>query len=272
MFRHSVTQAIVLQSRQFGEIHKTVTLFTPGEGLVSAVAHGAKKIGSRLRSTTEVFCLSRVFLYYDPVKRSYKITDMEGLSLFHGIRASLARYYAASLWAELILKSYAGGESARPLFVLLRDSLALCEQAPQEAVRRLSLQFLWRYLSLTGQAPELERCSECGRPVGPDESMAWGESAALCPRCAVRSVGAAPVPAGARRYLLYTSALGLEGAARVGLDEAGERALRSLLLGLVQSVVEVPLSSVTMEAASDRGPDRGPGPAAEPLRAARWPA
>jgi DNA repair protein RecO (recombination protein O) len=268
VFRHSVTQAIVLQSRQFGEIHKTVTLFTPGEGLVWAVAHGAKKIGSRLRSTTEVFCLSRVFLYHDPVKRSYKITDMEGLDLFHGIRASLARYYAASLWAELILKSYAGGESARALFALLRESLALCEKAPEDSVRRISLQFLWRYLSLTGQAPDLERCSECGRPVGPDEGLAWGESTALCPRCAARSVAAAPVPAGARRYLTHTAALGLEGAVRVGLDEAGQRALRALLLGLVQNVVEVPLSTVAVEAVSDGGY----GAAAALLSAARGPA
>ena len=253
MFRHSVTQAIVLQSRQFGEIHKTVTLFTPAEGLVSAIAHGAKKIGSRLRSTTEVFCLSRVFLYYDPVRRSYKITDMEGLSLFHGIRASLARYYAASLWAELILKSYAGGESARSLFALLRDCLALCEAAPHDAVRRISLQFLWRYLSLTGQAPDLERCSECGRAVGDEEGLAWGEAAALCFRCAARAAGTIAVPAGARRYLLHTAALPLEGAARVRLDAAAESALRSLLLAVVQNVLEVPLSSVAVEAASDRG-------------------
>ena len=55
---------------------------------------------------------------------------MEGLRLFHGIRAQpLPRYYAASLWAELILKSFAGGDSARPLFGLLRESLSLCEQA-----------------------------------------------------------------------------------------------------------------------------------------------
>jgi DNA repair protein RecO (recombination protein O) len=248
VFRHSVTQAIVLQSRQFGEIHKSVTLFTPGEGLVSAVAHGAKKMGSRLRSTTEVFCLSRVFLYTDPVSRTHKITDMEGLHLFHGIRGSLARYYAASLWAELILKSFAGGESARPLFGLFKESLALCEHASPETARALTLQFLWRYLVLTGHAPDLERCGECGRAFTDDEALAvaGAQGAALCRSCA--GAAAVEVPRAGRRYLLHTSGLDLAGAARVRLDGGDERTVRSILLGLVQGILEVPLTSAAVEA------------------------
>lgn len=254
MFRHSVTQAIVLQSRQFGEIHKSVTLFTPGEGLVTAVAHGAKKMGSRLRSTTEVFCLSRVFLYMDPVRRTYKITDMEGLRLFHGIRASLARYYAASLWAEVVLKSFAGGDSAGPLFGLLRESLSLCEEASPQTARCLSLQFLWRFLALTGHAPDFDRCGECGRAIGPDEPLALssGEGAALCASCAGPT--AAEVPRAGRRYLAHTAGLALADAQRVRLDAATEAAVRALLLGLVQALVELPLASPAVEATSARAP------------------
>jgi len=254
VFRHSVTQAIVLQSRQFGEIHKSVTLFTPGEGLVAAVAHGAKKMGSRLRSTTEVFCLSRVFLYEDPVRRTHKITDMEGLRLFHGIRASLARYYAASLWAELILKSFAGGDSARPLFGLLRESLSLCEQASPETARSLSMQFLWRYLVLTGNAPDLDRCAECGRSIGADEplALAGGEGAALCLSCAGPT--AVEVPQAGRRYLAHTARLALADALRVRLDAADESSLRAVLLGLVQGILELPLASPAVEAMTARVP------------------
>ncbi len=250
MFRHSLTQAIVLQSRQFGEANKSVTLFTPADGLVTAIAHGAKKMASRLRSTTEVFCLSRVFLYQDPVRRTYKITDMEGLRLFAGIRASLDRYYAASLWAELILKSFAGGDSAAPLFGLLRESLSLCEEASPRTVGCLSLQFLWRYLVLTGHAPDLERCGECGRPVAIDEPLALeaAEGATFCASCA--GPAAAVVPAAARRYLAHTAELPLADALRVRLEPACERSLRALLLGLVQGVLELPLASPAVEATS----------------------
>lgn len=265
MFRHSVTQAIVLQSRQFGEIHKSVTLFTPGDGLVTAVAHGAKKMGSRLRSTTEVFCLSRVFLYQDPVRRTYKITDMEGLRLFHGIRASLPRYYAASLWAELILKSFAGGDSAAPLFSLLRDSLSLCEEASPQTVRGLSLQFLWRFLALTGHSPALDRCGECGRAVDPDEplALAAGEGVALCASCA--GPASAEMPLAGRRYLKHTARLALADALRVRLDAATETSLRALLLALVQAVLELPLASPAVEATSE-----GAGAAAGAGARAGW--
>jgi DNA repair protein RecO (recombination protein O) len=243
VFRHSDTQAIVLQSRQFGEIHKSVTLFTPEEGLLQAIAHGAKKMASRLRSTTEVFCLSRVYLYHDPVRRSFKITDMEGLRLFHGIRSSLPRYYAASLWVEMILKSFAGGESARALFGLLKESLVLCEEASAETARLLSLQFLWRFLVLTGQAPDLERCSECGRPVGADEPLAVGDGASRCPSCS--RPGARWLPGGARRYLLATGASPLVAAVRARLEGHVESALCAHLLSLVQEALELPLSPLT---------------------------
>jgi DNA repair protein RecO (recombination protein O) len=255
VFRHSVTQAIVLQSRQFGEIHKSVTLFTAGEGLVTAIAHGAKKMASRLRSTTEVFCLSRVYLYHDPVKRSTKITDMEGLSLFHGIRGSLSRYYAASLWAEVILKSFGGGDSAGALFALLQESLMLCEDASPEVTGRLTLQFLWRTLALTGNASDPRRCGRCGRDMGPDEPVSAGgpDAPLVCAACS-RALGSArALPAGALRYLQQTVAQPLSAAAAVAVDPAVGEALREALLGLVQDVLELPLSAAIVEPAAARG-------------------
>jgi DNA repair protein RecO (recombination protein O) len=259
VFRHSVTQAIVLQSRQFGEIHKTVTLFTADEGLVTAVAHGAKKMASRLRSTTEVFCLSRVYLYHDPVKRSTKITDMEGLSLFHGIRASLSRYYAASLWVEVVLKSFGGGDSAAAMFALLQESLALCEVASPEGAHRLTLLFLWRTLELAGSAPDPRRCGRCGRGLEPEEPAAAGgaDAPVVCAGCARAIGGTRPLPPGTRQYLLHTAALPLAAAAAVGLEPAAAEALRGLLLGLVQEVLELPLSSAAAESVGDRRLARG---------------
>jgi DNA repair protein RecO (recombination protein O) len=123
MFRHSFSQVIVLHVYNIGEYHRGITLLTPEQGIISAIAHGAKKIKSRFRSVAETFTLARVYLYYDPVKQSYKITDMEAVETFPGIRQSLVRFYTASLWTEIVIKSFGGGGHGPELFELLAQCL-----------------------------------------------------------------------------------------------------------------------------------------------------
>ena len=242
MFRHSVTTAIVLQSRAIGEIHKSVTMLTPGMGLVYAIAHGAKKMGSRLRSTTEIFCMSRVYLYTDPVRGSHKITDMEGLRLFDGIRSRLYRFYAASLWAETVLRSFGGGEHSP--FGLLRECLGLCESAGEAETDHLTIQFIWRYLRLMGYGPDLDACSACGAAAAEDEVLfLGGDSLALvCGRCVGGDV--VEFTAGARRYLIRTAAEPLVAVLRFRLAAAALTDLKALLVDAVQQVLEVRLNTV----------------------------
>ena len=110
MSRNIRTEAIVLKTGRVGEIHKSVTLLTPELGLVEAIAHGVYKGKGKLGGVSDPFCWSMSYLYYEPVKKNYKITDMECRELFERIRGDLGRYYAASLWAEVVIRSHAGGE------------------------------------------------------------------------------------------------------------------------------------------------------------------
>ena len=246
VFRHSATQAIVLQSRAIGEIHKSVTLLTPGHGLISAIAHGAKKMGSRLRSTTEAFCLSRAYLYLDPVRKSYKITDMEGIRLYGGIRQQLGRFYSASLWAEVLIKSFAGGDQTEASFELLRRCLDSCDTASDSEVGLLTSQFLWRYLRFTGFALELASCSDCGRSLASDEPFILSSEtdACVCARCAARAGETTRLPAGARRYLLTTERMPVDQALRVGMSQDVESALNSFLYQHVEKILDVKLNAL----------------------------
>jgi DNA repair protein RecO (recombination protein O) len=244
MQRSSSSLAIVLRKSRVGEIHKSLTLLTPSLGLIQAMAHGALKIASRLRPASEPFHLLKVYLYHEPVKDQYKITDVESIEPMASLRRSVAKYFTASLWAEVCLRSYGGGEETDTLFLLLREALQLLDRAPAGRELTLSLQFILRFLGLAGHSIDPAVCGRCQLPTDPQSLLflAREEGLLVCPACA--EPGALALPPGAQRYLLRTRDLPLPQAAAVGLEKGALAALRETLYHLVQASLETPLNTL----------------------------
>ncbi len=244
MLRSSTTKAVVLRKTRVGEIHKALTLFSPDRGLINAIAHGAFKIKSRLRTTSEPFNLVRVYLYHDPVRDQFKITDMDSLSGLDGIRKSVQRFYAASLWAEVVIKSYGGGENFTGLFDLLVGALRLLNTAADRSVALLNCQYLLRFLEILGQRPDFRQCGLCASELGSQAGayLAREEQILVCGACARPT--ALHLPAGALRYLQSTLSRPLEAAVRVGLEEQSLQALKEGTFFLTQAVLETGLNAL----------------------------
>ncbi len=244
MFRSSFTEAIVLRKTRVSEMHKGLTLLTPRRGLVQALAYGAYKIRSRFRSASEPYNHLKVYLYHDPVKDQYKITDMEVLDLFDGLRGDLPKFYAASLWAEAALKSYGAGEDSPELYGLLLGALRQLDRAAAEEVGAVSVQFLWRFMHLLGLMPDFGDCSRCGREIGDDEAVYFpsGDPAAVCLRC---DPGHSQVlPPRARRYLEKTLEMPFDPAVRVRVTPETLGALKQVSYRLVQDLLETSLNTI----------------------------
>jgi DNA repair protein RecO (recombination protein O) len=242
--RSSTTEAVVLRKTRVGEIHKALTLFSRQRGLINAIAHGAFKIRSRLRVTSEPFHVVRVYLYHDPVRDQYKVTDMESLEALDGIRTSVQRYYAASLWAEMVIRSYGGGENFPLLYDLLVEALQLLNAAPDRVVPFLSVQVLLRFLDLLGQKPDVEYCGICASQLDVHSGayVSREEQNLICGNCAQPS--ALYLPAGALRYLQRTLQMPLASSLRIGLEERSLKALKETAYFLVQAVLETNLNSI----------------------------
>ncbi len=237
MYRSITTQAIVIRRERLGEFHKNLVLLTSDMGLVRATAYGAYRMHSPLRMGSEPFTVSQARLYNNPVKQSYKVTELEIRQTFETLLQHLSRLAAASLWAEVALKSYAAGETSDKLFRLFLDSLQLLDRSESPGEPYVTIQFLWRFLSLAGYLPVTDTCSQCGSPLhdGP-ASFSPSVHGFLCPSCAPPS--AVTVPPGARRYLETSGQLPLPRAAEVTMDFPCLRVLRRVLPLMVQSVLE----------------------------------
>ena len=246
MFRSLIVEGFILSTARIGEIHKQVLIFTGDRGIMSAIAHGALKTTGKLKSHTELFLHCRFFLYHEPVKDSYKITDAECISSFPELRRSVVRYYAASLFAEIVLKSFAGGEANKALFELYSAVFTLLDVIAEEKVHYLVIQFLFRFLGLIGFQMEMDLCAACGRPVGEKESLSFLRRGRgfVCATC--RKEAGIDFSPGARVYLKRTLPLSLEGACKITLAENTFLAIKTLVYLLVQESIEKELNSLAV--------------------------
>jgi DNA repair protein RecO (recombination protein O) len=247
MQRSLSTPAIVLRKARVGEIHKALTLLTPARGLLQAMAYGALKIGSRLSTASEPFHLFQAWLYHDPVKDQYKLTDAQSLEPHDPLRRSVAKFFTASLWAETCLKSYGGAGESGPLFELLAEALRLLDLEAPGREAYLSIQFLARFLAVSGHRLDPEHCGRCQLGFEPQASafVSREEGALVCAACRQEGAGSyVNLPPGARRYLAATLPLPLAPAAAVGLEQASLAALRTAMYLLVQASLEAPLKSL----------------------------
>jgi DNA repair protein RecO (recombination protein O) len=227
-----------------GEYHKSVTLLTETMGIVNAIAHGAQKNRSRLRGATESFCLSTVYLYRDPVKNVYKITDMVVRRFFESLRKNLVLYYTATLWTEVIIKSYGGGDDDPDLFSLYIACLELLNKSESGEPIYISVQFLWRFLRLCGFDPALGRCDQCGRSLATGEPAALNRQSTgfLCRDCNEDSRFV--LDPGARRFLQRSTRESLEQALRYRVSDASLDTLKGTLYRLLQGLLETGLNSL----------------------------
>lgn len=243
-FRTLSTSAIVIRRERMGESHKGLVLLTADLGLVRAAAYGAWKMHSALRTGSEPFVHSLVRLYHDPVKNTYKVTDLEVRETFDGLQHDLARIEAASLWAEVVLRSIAAGETAGGLYRLLLASLRALESGGAARAPYVSAQFLWRFLDLAGYRPDPSACERCGRAFGESEGAVWlaVSGGIACGACA--GTAGFPFSAGARRYLEATRDLDFDAALAIGLDAASLAGLAVAMQHAIRGVLETDLVSL----------------------------
>ncbi|MBN1699138.1 MAG: DNA repair protein RecO [Spirochaetales bacterium] len=244
MSRNTIQQAIILKTNRIGEINKGVVLLTRTSGIINTVAYGACKMKSRLRAYTQLFSHVKVYLYHNPVSNTFKITDMEHYDSFHEISGSVRKFYCASLCAEVILKSYGGGVSADDIFSLFLESLTCLAGAGEESVIFITIQFLFRFLIITGHGMRIDLCAGCGADIAPGETAFHeiGRTGFLCHRC--RGAGNEICHPGMRKYLSATMAIPFRKAMDVSIDASSARTLKTIIVRIIETLLEVSLKTV----------------------------
>jgi DNA repair protein RecO (recombination protein O) len=182
-FHETITPAVVVRTRAFGESDKIVTFLTRDLGKIAGIAKGARRSKRRFVNVLEPFT------HVDVTLRLRQGSDLAFVNacVLRDAPISLARdlmkFAYASYVLELTDRMVREREAGPDTYELVRDAIALLENG--EAETGVLRAFELHLLRLTGYEPELDRCRRCATTVASGTTMYVhpARGGVLCIRC-----------------------------------------------------------------------------------------
>ncbi|AKG04286.1 DNA repair protein RecO [Salimicrobium jeotgali] len=171
-------EGLVIRTRDYGETHKIVTLWTREKGKITVMARGAKKPSSRMSSVTQPFIYGNYLIYIGSGMGS--MSQGETVDSFRSVREDILKAGYASFACELADKLVEEKEPDPFLFEQLLTTLTYIDEGRDPEI--VTMMFELKIYRKAGFAPVLSRCINCGNSEGPF-SFSVAEGGYLCNRC-----------------------------------------------------------------------------------------
>lgn len=157
------TEAVVLQSLDYKDNDKLLTLFSPTLGKITAGIRGVKKPKARLAFAAQPFSFCEYVLAEKNGR--YTVTSAYLHESFFALRSDVTRFYAACAVAEVCRELSLENERYEGLFIGFIECLkALCLAGEDEA--EATATFLLVALSESGYPLDLGYLEECDGDIG----------------------------------------------------------------------------------------------------------
>lgn len=166
MSRSYKATGINLKAIPLGETDRLLTILTREQGLVRAVAPGARKHKSRLGGRSAQFVINELLVIQG--KQLDKVVQAETVQSFPGLATDLAKLTASQYLAELVLAQALSAQPQEALFTLFVEHLERLAQTQPAGVLPGLCQGIFHLLALAGVAPTVHRCCVSQTPVVPD--------------------------------------------------------------------------------------------------------
>lgn len=180
------TVATILSTIPYGETSKVARLATRELGVVSVIAKGARRPGSRFGAALQVLSDGAATIL--PARHSdlHTLTAFEIGRLHADLATNIDRFAVASVLGELMLR-FAPHDRQVETYDFFRHSLDVIEGVPEEVVAVVGLRSIWGLIKHLGFAPTLGACARDGITVsweaGP-VAFSPAHGGVLCPACA----------------------------------------------------------------------------------------
>ncbi|AMA08533.1 DNA repair protein RecO [Picosynechococcus sp. PCC 73109] len=163
---------IILKGSPLGEADRLVTILSPEQGLVKAVAPGARQHRSALRGRTELLVVNEFVLTRGRSLDRIQQADM--LTSYSGLRHDFAKLAVGQYLAE-VTHYLAVSHTPQPeLYELLREHLRRIEALEFQPSARVTqiiahlTQALFHLLAIAGFAPQVQHCQGSQTLISPN--------------------------------------------------------------------------------------------------------
>ena len=157
------TMGLVLRATKTGEADRVLSILTPQQGVISAMAKGSLRLKSKLFSGTGLFCYSEFTLFAG--KTMYTVDAASVKEVFWGIHQSVEGMALAMYLAEFGATLAPESEDAQPILRLMLNCLYYISEKKRPP-RLIKTIFELRALSLSGFMPDLVACADCVKYEG----------------------------------------------------------------------------------------------------------
>jgi len=233
--------SVVLRHADWGEADRILTLYTREQGMLRALAKGARKINSRKGGHLQPFTYVTAQLAKSrdiPI-----ITQVETINAFLPMHDDLTKLSNASYVVELLLRFSYEDEGPNPtLFRLLTETL---DRIEKEADAWLPIRYYeMRFLDAVGFRPHLFECANCGREILPeDQFFSYTAGGVICPRCGSGLPNLTKLSLEVLKYLRHFQRSGYKDASRARVDLDVQKEAETLMQGYFQYLLERQLNT-----------------------------
>lgn len=169
---------VIIKSRDYGETHKIVTIFSGKFGKMSALARGAKKPKSRMAAVTQPFIFGQFYIYVNSGLST--IQQGEVIDSFRAIREDIIKTAYSAYIVELTDKLTESRSPDAFIFEELLDTMKWIEKNEDASVPIMMYEL--KLFKKGGFAPIVHSCSHCGSKEDLN-FFSIREAGLLCSRC-----------------------------------------------------------------------------------------
>ncbi|WP_047981465.1 DNA repair protein RecO [Ornithinibacillus contaminans] len=215
---------IIIKTKDYGETHKIVTIFSKKLGKFSAIARGAKKPKSRMAAVTQPFIYGQFFVYVS--KGLSTIQQGEIINSYRTIREDIIKTAYTAYLTELTDKLLDENTPNYDIYTQLIHTLEWISE--QDDVDIPMMMYELKLFRAGGFAPTVHQCANCASKNGPF-SFSIAEGGLLCPKCNSIDPNAIQLPDTVVRLFYLFSTVGLERIGSVSVKAENRLLIRQLL-------------------------------------------
>lgn len=218
----------------YRESDRIVTLLTPGLGVISAIARGARSSRRRFAGALSPFCLLDVLLVASR-NELYRLEQARVAQPCMGLLSELPRMTAAGALMEMVRRIGAVHDPDPGLYQVSASALLQLDSCPREQLSAHRVAAAARVLVLSGWAPDLEKCGLCQRAPAPTQAAELDPAAG---HLVCRACGGGPIMLSGRVRSAFAALLGDRGEAAAEMGEETARAIDRALSAIIRCHVE----------------------------------
>lgn len=173
------TQGIILKKNKLGENDEIITCYSEKFGKIRFVAKGSKNIKSKFVGSLEK--LNFCELIISSGKNLDILNEAKIISVFPKIKSDIKKINQALYLSEILDKFAHDKEKNQNIFNLFLRTLKYLEKNKISLAPILNFEI--SLINNFGYKPVLDKCTNCGSPLGKDIYFSFQLGGALCQDC-----------------------------------------------------------------------------------------